>query len=254
MKVARQLALALGLLVGAASVARAGTEPAPGADVPGRQSPDAGASGSSAAAQSYGPNQSSGKGAIAADASSAAQAVAPVEAQAAASHVIPALTPISIVIDVDLGSKISKTGETFPFHLAEPIVIDGVAVIPAGTPGQGEVVHAKKSGGSGAPGELVLAARFLQVGDRQLRLRSLKLDPIVDDKMGTVQTINVATAATIPAVALVGFFITGGQKNVAKGTILPAKTAEPFEYGPSVALPAPAPVAAGQGETGETRR
>lgn len=168
--------------------------------------------------------------------------------------IVPALTPVEIVVEADLGSKLSKTGQTFAFHLAAPVVIDGIEVIPAGTLGQGEVVHAKKGGGSGAPGELVLAARYLQVGDRQVRLRSLRLDPIVSDKINTVNTINVATAATVPAVALIGFFITGGEKNVAKGTILPAKTAEPFEYGPSVALPAPAPAPAGQGETGEPQQ
>lgn len=173
---------------------------------------------------------------------------------AAAVLIVPALTPVEIVIEADLGSKLSKTGQTFTFHLAAPVVVGGVEVFPAGTPGQGEVVHAKKGGGSGAPGELVLAARYLQVGDRQVRLRSLRLDPIVNDKINTVNTINVATAATVPAVALIGFFITGGEKNVAKGTILPAKTAEAFEYGPSVALPAPAPAPAGQGETGEPQQ
>lgn len=128
-----------------------------------------------------------------------------------------------------MGSKLSKTGETFPFHLAKPIMIDGVEAVPAGTPGQGEVIHAKKGGGSGAPGELVLAARYLQVGDRQLRLRSLKLEAIGKDNMGTVQSINVAAAATMPVVGVIGFFITGGEKVLPAGTILPAKTAEDFQ-------------------------
>ena len=87
---------------------------------------------------------------------------------------IPALTPIKIELLETLGSKVSTSGETFPFRLAGPVLIDGKVAIPAGTPGVGEVVHAKKSGGSGAAGELVLAARYLDVQGRRLRLRSLK--------------------------------------------------------------------------------
>ncbi len=149
---------------------------------------------------------------------------------------IPALTPVEIAIDAPLGSKLSKTGELFSFHLAKPIILDGVEVIPAGTTGQGEVIHAKKGGGGGAPGELVLAARYLQVGDRQLRLRSLKLEAIGLDNMGTVVGLNAVAAGTIPLAGMIGLFINGGEKNLAKGTILPAKTAEAF----AIEMPAPA--------------
>ena len=40
----------------------------------------------------------------------------------------------------------------------------------------GEVVHAKKGGGSGAAGELVLAARYLDFEGSRVRLRSMRLD------------------------------------------------------------------------------
>ncbi|WP_062343092.1 hypothetical protein [Novosphingobium sp. CCH12-A3] len=145
---------------------------------------------------------------------------------------IPPLTTVEIVLDVALGSKISKTGETFPFHLAKPIILEGVEVVPAGTPGEGEVIHAKKGGGGGAPGELILAAKYLQLGARRLRLRSLKLDSLGNDKMGTVTGVSAAAAATVPAAALLGLFITGGEKTLPMGIILPAKTAEAFAIEP----------------------
>ncbi|MEO0063543.1 MAG: hypothetical protein RLZZ08_2103, partial [Pseudomonadota bacterium] len=78
----------------------------------------------------------------------------PVAAQPAA---IPALTPVSVEILADLGSNTSVSGARFPIRLAAPLVVDGVAVVPAGATGEGEVVHAKKSSGMGAAGELVLA-------------------------------------------------------------------------------------------------
>jgi len=149
---------------------------------------------------------------------------------------------------VTLGSKISKTGDTFPIRLAEPILIDGREVIAAGTPGMGEVVHAKKSGGSGAAGELVLAARYLEVAGQRLHLRSLHVSPNGQSKINTVNTINTASAAVAPPLSLIGFFITGGQATVPQGTIADAKTAEAFTLtapatAPAAAAPEPQPAA-----------
>jgi hypothetical protein len=137
-----------------------------------------------------------------------------------------------------LGSKVSKTGDTFPIRLATPIVVDGNEVIPSGTTGMGEVIHAKKSGGSGSAGELVLAARYLDVGGQRLRLRSLHLSPNGRTKINTVNTINVASAASPLPIGLIGFFISGGNSTVPQGTIADAKTAEAF------VLPSPAPALA----------
>ena len=146
-----------------------------------------------------------------------------------ASLTVPALTPVEIVFDVELGSKISKSGETFEIFLSAPIMVDGKVLVPAGTRGIGEVIHAKKAGGSGAPGELVLAARYLTLGARQLRLRSLNYEGIGKDKMA------LSTAVTVGAGPF-GMLIKGGEKIVAKGSLGHAKTAELF------VIDAPAPV------------
>jgi hypothetical protein len=164
---------------------------------------------------------------------------------------LPALTPIRIEILAPLGSKTSKSGDIFPIRLAEPLAIDGRELVPAGTSGMGEVVHAKKAGGSGAAGELVLAARYLDVDGRHLKLRSLRLIPEGNSKINTVNTIMVATAASPIPVSLVGFFINGGQAGVPEGTIAEAKTAEPFDFpGAKVTTP-DSTVPAETGQTGE---
>jgi len=146
--------------------------------------------------------------------------------------VIPALTPVRIEVLAALGSKTSKSLDSFPIRLVEPIIIDGKEVVPAGTTGMGEVVHAKKSGGMGAAGELVLAARFLEVGVAKLPLRSMKLARAGDSSIETVNAINVASAASFIPVSVIGFFITGGQVVVPEGTIAEAKTAADFEIAP----------------------
>ncbi|HQV03995.1 MULTISPECIES: hypothetical protein [unclassified Novosphingobium] len=149
---------------------------------------------------------------------------------------IPPLTPVLLLTRTHLGSKISKSGEMFEFVLDQPVTVNGKVLVPAGTRGVGEVVHAKKSGGSGASGELVLAARYLDVGGRKLRLRSLHFAAAGQDRIGTVTTMSVAS----PALALVGFFVKGKGIDLPVGTQADAKTAEAFLLDPPTDPAAPA--------------
>lgn len=151
---------------------------------------------------------------------------------------IPALTAVRIAIRAHLGSKISQSGQTFAIELAEPVVIDGTEVLPAGTPGMGEVVHAKKSGGSGASGELILAARYLEIAGRRLRLRSMNFAAAGEDNVGAVTSAAIASSATIPVLAFVGFLVKGKPIDIPEGTLVNAKTAEPFVLDPPIAAPA----------------
>jgi len=179
-------------------------------------------------------------------------------ADAAPSITIPKLTPISIEVLQPLGSKLSKTGDMFPIQLAAPILVDGVEVVPAGTPGMGEVIHAKKGGGLGAAGELVLTARYLEFDGRRLPLRSMHLVDVGttgESRVNTVNAIAVGSATTIPALSIIGFFIDGGQANVTQGALADAKTAQDFavDAGLLQAATAPGPAAAVQdGEAGGT--
>lgn len=141
---------------------------------------------------------------------------------------VPALTPIEIAVDAELGSKISTSGQMFPLHLASAIIVDGKEIVPAGTQGQGEVVHAKKAGGSGAPGELVLAARYLQIGERRLKLRSMRIGQVGKDAVNGVTAFNAVAAATLPPVSIIGFAVTGRNVIYPAGTVAAAKTAETF--------------------------
>lgn len=172
---------------------------------------------------------------------------APVADPCADCITIPSLTVVSVEIMVDLGSKISKSGDVFPIRLAAPIVIDGRIVVPAGATGMGEVIHAKRSGGMGAAGELVLAARYVEVDGRRLKLRSLQFGISGRSSIETVNTINIASAASPLPIGVVGFFIKGKQANVPAGTVASAKTSEAFSVVPppepapeAVAAPAPA--------------
>ena len=175
----------------------------------------------------------------------------------AAPTMVEKLTPVVIEILDPLGSKTSQSLESFRIRLAEPIVVDGNELVPAGAEGMGEVVHAKKAGGMGAAGELVLAARYLTVDGRELRLRSMELLETVEgkDRMGTVHTLNIASAASPLPIGLIGFFVGGGNIEIPAGALASAKLAAPFEIAPAaqVAVAVPAPeLSAPEGGTDKT--
>ncbi|WP_133501369.1 hypothetical protein [Cognatilysobacter terrigena] len=114
-----------------------------------------------------------------------------------------------------------KSGDPFSFRLAQPVVVDGHDVIPAGTHGVGEVVHAAPAHGSGQAGELILAARYLEVGDRRVALRGMKLAGAGDDRSGMSAGVSIA-------IGVFAMFIHGGEMEVPVGAIARAKLAEAY--------------------------
>jgi hypothetical protein len=131
---------------------------------------------------------------------------------------VPALTPLYVRIDAELSSKQNKNGDRFPIHVDEDVRIGDTVVIPAGSTGEGEVIHAAKSGGGGKPGELLIAARFIRIGDQEIRLRSLSLGAKGRDRSDT----SLGTSLVLGPLAL---FVVGGVMTIPSGTVGGAKTA-----------------------------
>ena len=144
------------------------------------------------------------------------------------------LTPVLIKIEADLLSDGAISGATFPISLAEPLLEDSITILPAGTQGIGEVVHAKKAGGSGAAGELILTALHLDGPDGPIKLRSMKLGGTGQNQTG------LAMAVGVTAVAPLGLVIRGKNITIPKGTLAAAKLAETvvLEFLPSDGEPA----------------
>ncbi|MGQ0660145.1 MAG: hypothetical protein ACT4N3_04680 [Sphingosinicella sp.] len=146
---------------------------------------------------------------------------------------IPARTPLDIEITQTVNSRANQTGEPFSFRLAVPLVAEGRVVIPAGTAGVGEVVHAARARAMGKAGELILAARYLQLGESRIPLRTLRVGAAQGrDNSGAVNALNIASAATIPGLSLVAFMIAGGEVNVPAGTRASAQTANELVLAP----------------------
>jgi hypothetical protein len=152
-------------------------------------------------------------------------------------HTLPALTVIDLIVEEPVSSDVQKNGDRFPLRVAEDVLVGDAVVIPAGSRGEGEVVHAARSRGGGKAGELILAARYVRVGEREIKLRSFAGGSGKDRTKS-----SVALAATLGFPALL---VRGGAYVIAADTLANAKTAEQLELpeaaGP-VAEPAQDPV------------
>lgn len=160
-------------------------------------------------------------------------APAPAAPVAAPCCTVPARTPVAIEITDTVNSKANHSREAFAFRLAEPLVVDGRIVAPAGTPGVGEVVHAARARAGGKAGELILAARYLDLNGTRIALRSLRYGRRQGvDNSGAVNTGNMVAAAVLPVASVIGYFISGGEVNIPAGTRAEAQIAAEIVLAP----------------------
>ena len=132
---------------------------------------------------------------------------------------VPANTPIRIELADAVASNSRVRGDKFAIRLAAPIIIDGQLVAPKGAAGMGEVVYAEAGGMGGAPGKLVLAARYIDVAGVRVRLKAFNLSAGGESNFRELQ---VAAELLGPAVML----INGRDVLYPVGTRAGAKVAE----------------------------
>lgn len=147
-------------------------------------------------------------------------------------------TLVQIEVVETLNTKTVQRGQRFPLRLVEPVYAGDTLVLPAGTEGEGEVVHAERARMAGKAGELILAARFLRTPSGNLPLRGMKL--------GGAGESHADAAFWVP---LVGFVINGGQVEVPAGTRARAKLAGPATLPPAAPVPPARPDDAGHADS-----
>jgi len=69
-----------------------------------------------------------------------------------ASAVLPAGTPLKVMLNVELNTKQNHTGDKFEVTVLEDVTQDGAIVIPKGSIGHGEIIFAADRGGFGNAG------------------------------------------------------------------------------------------------------
>jgi len=137
---------------------------------------------------------------------------------------IPPQTPVRIRVDEEISSEKNHAGDRFRISVVSDVIVDGGVVIPAGTVGEGEVIHAVPVTTGGQPGELSLVARFLRMGEREVRLHAMNASGSGKDRVGGAHAVGLLLGLA-PVIAIpIGASIKGGAMVVPAGTEADVKT------------------------------
>jgi len=136
-------------------------------------------------------------------------AVAP--GTAATPDMLRAGTPIALKMSETITTKGKKLEMGYLAHLEvmDAVRVNGVVVIPAGSPAIAEVTDVRNKGMWGKSGRINARLLYVTVGDRKIRLRG-----VFDDK-GVTGTAGVVAAIAFVPVA--GFFTTGTSATLPLG-------------------------------------
>ena len=133
------------------------------------------------------------------------------------------------------GKKL-REGQRVQLSVAEPVTLNGVVVIPAGSPAVGEITDVRNKGMWGKSGRINGRVLFVRVGERQIRLTGA-----FDDK-GVTGTAGVVAAVVFIPVA--GFFMTGTSARIAAGSTVKGFLDEDLSVAVAQAAPVTPMVAA----------
>jgi hypothetical protein len=163
--------------------------------------------------------------------------------------------PLRLLEQLSTKEKQLRVGARFHLETAEPVIVQGVTVIPAGTPAEGEITDVRNKGMWGKSGRFTARLLYLTVNGRRIRLGGE-----FNDKGSAGGAGAVAVSALVFAPA--GFFMTGKSANLPAGTtvkgfidedvplVLPAtatQAAAPMVVGAPTTANAPALAVASRG-------
>jgi hypothetical protein len=163
----------------------------------------------------------------------------PVAAPATANAFLRVGTEIPLRLSEELTTKGKKlrVGDRFHMEVAEPIMVQGVVVVPVGSPAMGEITDARNKGMWGKSGHLAARILYVTVNGRQIRLSGA-----FDDKgvAGGIGAVAVSAFIAWPA----GFFMTGTSARLPIGTMVKGFVDEDVPLAMPVAAQAPMVVGA----------
>jgi len=180
-----------------------------------------------------------------------APAPAPLQPIAAPTSAMPVAAPLTTNAYLRVGTEIPlrlsqelttkgkqlHVGDRFHMEVADSVLVQGVVVIPAGSPAMGEITDVRNKGMWGKSGHLAARILYVTVNGRQIRLSGA-----FDDKgvAGGVGAVAVSALIAWPA----GFFMTGTSARLPIGTIVKGYVDEDVPLAMPAAAQAPMQVAA----------
>jgi hypothetical protein len=145
--------------------------------------------------------------------------------------------PFRLVEELTTKGKKLRVGNRFHLETSEAVMVQGVNVIPVGSPAVGEITDVRNKGMWGKSGHLAARLLYVTVNGRQIRLSGA-----FDDKgvAGGVGAVAVSAIVFLPA----GFFMTGTSAMVPMGTVVKGFIDEDVPLAIPVAAQAPMVVGA----------
>lgn len=129
---------------------------------------------------------------------------------------------VKFLTEITTEEKASKVGDRPRLEVAEDVTVDGVTVIPMGTPVTGELTAVRNKGMWGKSGKI--EGRILNMS---LNGRTVRMSGSFDDKGVTGTAGVVAAVALIP---VVGFFVTGTSARIPAGGVISAFVDEDVSF------------------------
>lgn len=158
----------------------------------------------------------------------------------------PTANPNAIVVEQDtvvrlmvlneVSTRTAKVGDRFVLRVDEPVVVNGVTVIPVGAKAWGEVLDAAKSGGVGRAGKIEAKLLYLEHGGVQIPISGERKSA---GERGTTQV--VAGAIALGPLAL---FAPGNSARLKAGEIFSAYIESAVSYDPATSAMTIAPLGA----------
>ena len=150
--------------------------------------------------------------------------------------------PVRLLEELTTKGKKLRVGHRFRMETSEPVMVQGVVVIPVGSPVVGEITDVRNKGMWGKSGHLGGRLLYVTVNGRQIRLSGA-----FDDKgvAGGVGAVAVSAIVFLPA----GFFMTGTSAQVPAGTIIKGFVDEDIALAIQAAAPPPLAVSAAPAAT-----
>lgn len=143
--------------------------------------------------------------------------------------------PLKTLTELTTKGKKLRVGDRFNLEVAEPVMVEGVTVIPVGSPAIGEVTSVRNKGMWGKSGAIEVRMLYTTVNGRQIRLSGA-----TDDK-GVTGTAGVVGAVVLLPVA--GFFLTGTSAVIPAGSSITGFVQEDVPLSFAKAAPEPMVVA-----------
>ncbi len=144
--------------------------------------------------------------------------------------------PLRLSEELTTKGKKLRVGHRFHLQTSEPVMVQGVNVVPVGSPALGEITAVRNKGMWGKSGHFGARILYMTVNGRQVRLSGA-----FDDKgvAGGIGAVAVSAIVFLPA----GFFMTGTSAVVPAGAIVKSFVDEDVPLAMPAAAQAPLVVA-----------